>query len=352
MAMLTVPFHHHQRSDFDPFVTFVTTRLDPMSVEELYNHLLTHEIRIDHQTQSHGFQQPSANAASRQHSSRGRNACPDSNGYQHTSQPRYRGTGRGQYHPRSRGASNIGNSYGNQRPVCQLCGKTGHMAPKCFRRFDLAYQRDVSPSESHALSTISTNSANNSDSHPDTGATHHVTANMANLSLRNEDYHGTDNIQVGNGTGLCISHIGSSNLETENHSFSLKNILLVPDIQKNLLYVQQFAHANKVYFVFHANYFLIKDWRTGTLLHCKPLLNGLYSMRPSSRSSSPWALSGVRVSLEGWHKRLGHPAFPTVSKIISKFELPVSNKMRPSVCSDCQMAKSHSLPWTPRFNFQ
>jgi hypothetical protein len=68
-------------------------------------------------------------------------------------------------------------------------------------------------------------------------------------------------------------------------------------------------------------------------------------MRPSSRSSSPWALSGVRVSLEGWHKRLGHPAFPTVSKIISKFELPVSNKIRPSVCSDCQMAKSHSLPF-------
>jgi hypothetical protein len=140
---------------------------------------------------------------------------------------------------------------------------------------------------------------------------------MANLSLRNEDYHGTDNIQVGNGTGLCISHIGSSNLETENHSFSLKNNLLVPDIQKNLLSVQQFAHDNKVYFVFHANYFLIKDCRTGALLHRGPLLNGLYSMRPSSRSSSPWALSGVRVSLEGWHKRLGHPAFPTVSKIIS-----------------------------------
>jgi hypothetical protein len=107
--------------------------------------------------------------------------------------------------------------------------------------------------------------------------------------------------------------------------FSLKNILLISNIQKNLLSVQQFAHDNKVYFVFHASYFFIKDCRTGTLLHRRPLLNGLYSMRPSSRSSSPWALSGVRVSLEGWHKRPGNPAFPTVSKIIGKFELLVSN---------------------------
>jgi hypothetical protein len=56
-----------------------------MSLEELYNHLLTHEMQIDHQNQSHGFQQPFANATSRQHSSRGCNARPDSNGYQHTS---------------------------------------------------------------------------------------------------------------------------------------------------------------------------------------------------------------------------------------------------------------------------
>ena len=33
--------------DYDPLVTFVTTRVDPMTLEELYSHLLTHEQPID-----------------------------------------------------------------------------------------------------------------------------------------------------------------------------------------------------------------------------------------------------------------------------------------------------------------
>lgn len=35
-------------SKFDPFVTYVTTYLDPMLIEELYAHLLTHEMCMKH----------------------------------------------------------------------------------------------------------------------------------------------------------------------------------------------------------------------------------------------------------------------------------------------------------------
>jgi hypothetical protein len=324
-------------SDFDPFVTSVTTRLDPMTIEELYNHLLTHEMRIDHQNQSSGLLTASAHVASRQ-SFKGRPQRP------HQS---YRGGGstRGSFFS-SRGGTHPRYSSGSSRPQCQICGKLGHTALKCFRRFDVAHQMDVpSATSSQALAAFSQPSPSNSDWHPDTGATHHITADMKNLTLNNEEYHGSDNIQVGNGTGLAISHMGSSTLNASNHSFSLKNILLVPEIQKNLLSVQQFAQDNNVYFIFHANFFLIKDCTTRTTLHRGPLRNGLYSMQFSSRSSSPWALIGVRVSFEDWHKRLGHPAFPTVSKIVGRFCLPVSTKSRPSVCSECQQAKSHALPF-------
>jgi hypothetical protein len=35
-------------SDYDPLITSITTRIDPVSLEELYGHLLTHEQRLDH----------------------------------------------------------------------------------------------------------------------------------------------------------------------------------------------------------------------------------------------------------------------------------------------------------------
>jgi hypothetical protein len=35
-------------SDYDPFVTSVTTRLDPLFADEIYGHLLAHEMRIEH----------------------------------------------------------------------------------------------------------------------------------------------------------------------------------------------------------------------------------------------------------------------------------------------------------------
>jgi hypothetical protein len=30
-------------SDYNPLITFITTRIDPISLEDLYGHLLTHE---------------------------------------------------------------------------------------------------------------------------------------------------------------------------------------------------------------------------------------------------------------------------------------------------------------------
>jgi hypothetical protein len=34
-------------SEYDPFITFVTTRVEPLSIEEIYGHLLAHELRLE-----------------------------------------------------------------------------------------------------------------------------------------------------------------------------------------------------------------------------------------------------------------------------------------------------------------
>lgn len=80
----------------------------------------------------------------------------------------------------------------------------------------------------------------------------------------------TDQLHVGNGKGLPISHTGSTSITTPTSSFQLSNILHVPSISKPLLSVQKFAQENNVFFEFHPSHFLIKDKVTQA-----PLLSGL-----------------------------------------------------------------------------
>lgn len=67
----------------------------------------------------------------------------------------------------------------------------------------------------------------------DTGATHHVTSDIQNLSMHS-NYTGNDEVILGNGTGISISHIGSSTLNTPSITFTLNNILCAPSVKNNL----------------------------------------------------------------------------------------------------------------------
>ena len=63
------------------------------------------------------------------------------------------------YQPNSRGCSSIGgrgyhHSGSVNRPLCQTCGKAGHIALKCFHRFDMNFQN--SPSFSNGFVGVTT----------------------------------------------------------------------------------------------------------------------------------------------------------------------------------------------------
>jgi len=145
---------------------------------------------------------------------------------------------------------------------------------------------------------------------------------------------------------LPIHHIGSS-LFPSLHNFRLPHILHVPKIQKkNLIYVNQFARDNCVSIDFHPPCFYVKDLATGSILPTDPTKNGLYPMPGSvSSSTSPQAFFGERTSLHQWHNRFGHLAFQVVRWVLSKFGLPFQSNKAPGVCSSCQVAKNHSLPF-------
>ena len=79
--------------------------------------------------------------------------------------------------------------------------------------------------------------------YPDSSATHHLTFDFANLNLKAEEYHGLDQIRIGNGIGLNVEHSGSTKLSTPSSSFLLHDALHVPHITKNLISV----HRNNIF---------------------------------------------------------------------------------------------------------
>jgi hypothetical protein len=94
--------------------------------------------------------------------------------------------------------------------------------------------------------------------YPNTGATNHLAMNekyFANKSL----YQGSDSIMIGNGKTLPISHTEDMVFLFRGYQFSLKNVLHVAVIAKNLLSVGQFTKDNYCIFKFTTSHFIVKD---------------------------------------------------------------------------------------------
>jgi histone deacetylase 1/2 len=102
-----------------------------------------------------------------------------------------------------------------------------------------------------------------------------------------ESYLGNDNLHVGDGKGLPISHLGHIKIYTPHRSFTLTNVLHVPAITKPLLSDQKFYVDNNVYFEFHPRVFYVNDLNTNEVLLSGQSKDGLYALTNSSVMSVP-----------------------------------------------------------------
>lgn len=257
---------------------------------------------------------------------------------------RGRGRGRGSNNQQSGGNRNQQFNWAtNQNMVygtCNRCG-IGHVPSQCPNRDPTTIRSRPSSQPSANFADFRSPSTNTWI--PDTGSNSHVTHDPSTFE-QHEPYYGEDSLHVGNGKGLPILHIGSSRVYSPSKTYSLTNILHVPEIKKNLLSVQRFCHDNHVFFEFHSSFFAVKDTSTRTILLTGPSNNGLYSMcLPQLRSLPRVSFTAVRVSPNVWHQRLGHPHSQLLNSMLSRFSLPVCNKDSLSFCNSCHVGKSSKL---------
>ncbi|KAL4385197.1 hypothetical protein GQ457_15G012620 [Hibiscus cannabinus] len=109
----------------------------------------------------------------------------------------------------------------------------------------------------------------------DSGATHHTTPDASKV-VNGTDYNGPGKLVVGNGHSLNICKTGHAVIPTRSRALVVNDLLHVPSITKNLIYVSKFARDNDVYFEFHAKQCLVKDEETGEVLLQGQEVNGLY----------------------------------------------------------------------------
>ncbi|RYQ94570.1 hypothetical protein Ahy_B08g089505 [Arachis hypogaea] len=215
--------------EYGTVITSVVARPVSITVGELESLLLTHESMLERFRKSDSFMQAnvahSAQGYSQNFNTRGgfrggsrgggRNTRGGRGSYNESGQ-----AGAQYYNSRSQGGNKLsGNNsryddqssrqFNNARPICQVCDKPGHTAKNCWYRYERNDDSRTQHNRPQPLHEVQANLSNvlatpatlqDQSWYPDSGATHHMTSDHQNL-IEKENYEGTDQVIIGNGSG-------------------------------------------------------------------------------------------------------------------------------------------------------
>ncbi|GKD13147.1 ribonuclease H-like domain-containing protein [Tanacetum coccineum] len=170
----------------------------------------------------------------------------------------------------------------------------------------------------------------------DTGASSHLNSNVNNLrTVFNSCLYLS--IRVGDGKTIPVTNTGHSILPTLQRPLHLHNVLLTPNIIKNVISVCQFTRDNNCTIEFDAFGFSVKDFLTRHILLKCDSSGDLYLV--TKPSSLPNALMSLSPSTR--HQRLGHPDNDMLRSLSS-----CNKEKSPHVCHACQLGKHVKLPFS------
>ena len=117
---------------------------------------------------------------------------------------------------------------------------------------NFAYQGRYAPAKlafmaaSSMAATANSASASTTNWLTDAGCSNHVTLDLFQLSLHSQATTGIETVTVGNGQELLVTHVGNGKLLILSHNFHLDNILRVPALASNFLFVHKLCLQNCV----------------------------------------------------------------------------------------------------------
>ncbi|KAE8731838.1 hypothetical protein F3Y22_tig00002511pilonHSYRG00364 [Hibiscus syriacus] len=296
-------------SDFREIATPIRAREKSLTLEELHDLLVGHDNYLRRLESATQHLVVSANYTNRKQTS-------GNPSQKHHDKHSGFSRNQGQNKDNRPNTKYIGQPNSNQKrylPKCQLCDQIGHTTKFC-------------PQLNSNVVTANCTSASHVTENKwlmDSTASHNITGDLNNLSIHSE-YDGTDEVVLGDGSGLVVAHIRSLTLKSPQKTFILNDTLYVPSLSKNLIFVHHFTSQNNVLVEFHPSHFLVKDKSTGVTLLRGACENGVYIFPETLAVSPKVANVHERTSLVGWHKCLGHLSSKIVHNVVRNFSLPVT----------------------------
>jgi len=270
--------------EFESIVSVVASRVEPISVNELYAQLIAFEQRKEIHG---GSSQSSANVATK-------GGCGGGSGASNQQQRGRNDGGRDGFRRGGSGRGNGGRNNSNSNGgsggrnflagvFCQLCGKEGHTVVRCFKRFDTNF---TGPPQKSASSANTAPYGVDTNWYVDSGALDHITSDLEKLSFRDK-YHGGEQVLSANGAGMTINHVGHSVLQSTVRNIHLNNVLHVPSATKNLVSAHRLVKDNNAFLELHPKYFSLKEQVTRKTLLEGECEGGLYPLKPHHPQNQP-----------------------------------------------------------------